>query len=104
MEDRNEVLIGMAVILVFTCVTALAIHKWWQQRRVREVEIWVREYLYDRYGILPHQLHINCSSDLLWPVLVNFDAPLTGSRHSLQFDCGGRQQTWVRRTEKEEHR
>lgn len=103
MENSKDLLIGMTVLLVVTCVSALAIYKWQQQQRVREVETWVREYLYDRYGILPTQLQINCSSDLLWPVLVNFDAPRTGFRHSLQFDCGGPQPTWRLQSEREQH-
>lgn len=103
MENSNELLIGMAVLVVITCVAAVVIFKWQKQRRVHQVETWVRKYLYNRYGRLPDHLHINCSDDLLWPVLVNFHAPRTGVLHSLEFACGGPQPTWVRRSEREHH-
>ena len=69
---------------------------------MRRVEKWVKEYLCVRYGQLPNPLSINCSDDQLWPVLVAFDTPRTGIRHSLQFTCGATHPTFVLLSEKEE--
>jgi hypothetical protein len=103
MANSEQVLIGMAVVVV-TCLAAFPVYRWWQQKRVRQVETWVKEYLFGRYGELPNHLHINCSHDLLWPVLVNFDTPRTGLRHSMQFDCGSPQLAWLLLSEKDEQR
>jgi hypothetical protein len=40
----------------------------------------------------------------LWPVLVAFDTPGTGIRHSLQFTCTGTISTFALLSEKEEER
>jgi len=88
MDRSVEVLIGTAAGPVAALV-AYAIYRWRQRRRVRRVERWVKEYLSGRYGELPIPLHINCSDDRLWPVLVAFDSPHTGARHRLQFACPG---------------
>ena len=64
----------------------------------------MKDYVCVRYGELPHPLSINCSDDPLWPVFVAFDAPRTGSRHSLQFTCGGADSTFALLAEKEEQR
>jgi hypothetical protein len=49
----------------------------------------VEEFLSARYGGLPDRLAINSSDDALWPVLVAFDGPGTGTRHRLRFACAG---------------
>jgi hypothetical protein len=80
---------GLIALVAFTALTAFAFYKWWQRRRVRRVQSWVKEYLSVQYGELPDHLNINCSDDRLWPVLVAFENPRTGSRQSLQFTCAG---------------
>jgi hypothetical protein len=103
MEKSAEVLIGMAA-LGFTVVAAFVVYRWRQRKRIRRVEEWVKDYLCLRYGELPNPLSINCSDDALWPVLVAFDTPRTGIRHSLQFTCGGTQATFALLSEKGEER
>ena len=90
MENNAGVLLGM-VALALTGLTAYALYRWGQRRRVRRVEKWVGDYLSARYAGLPARLHIHCSNDTLWPVLVDFADPHTGIRHDLQFSCTGRQ-------------
>jgi hypothetical protein len=103
MEKSAEVLIGMAA-LGLTAAAAFVVYRWRQRKRLRWVEKWVKDYLCVRYGELPNPLSINCSDDPLWPVLVAFDTPRTGSRHSMQFTCGGRHSTCELLSEKEEER
>ncbi|MGH7172653.1 MAG: hypothetical protein ACRELG_20420 [Gemmataceae bacterium] len=98
-----EVLIGMAALGLAAAV-AFAVYRWRQEKRVRRVESWVKEYLRARYGELPDPLRINCSDDSLWPVLVAFDGPRAGVRHSMQFTCGGTHSTFALLSEKEEAR
>jgi hypothetical protein len=88
MDRSIEVLIGMSAVVIAGLV-AYAIYRWQQRKRVHRVERWVKEYLSARYGELPAALHIDCSDDRLWPVLVDFISPRTGVRHHLQFTCGG---------------
>ena len=88
MGESAAVLLGMATgsvagLIVFT------LYRWRQRRRVRRVERLVGEYLSARYGELPSPLHINCSDDRLWPVLVDFGNLANGMRHRMQFDCPG---------------
>jgi hypothetical protein len=42
-----------------------------------------------RYDPLPDPLHVQCSEEALWPVLVRFVCPRTGNWHNLQFICWG---------------
>jgi hypothetical protein len=70
-------------------VVAYAVYRLRQRRRARRVERWVGEYLSGRYGEVPAPLHVDCSDDRLWPVLVDFSSPRTGARHRLRFDCPG---------------
>lgn len=98
-----EVLIGMAALGLAAAV-AFAVYRWRQKKRVRRVESWVKEYLRARYGELPDPLSINCSDDSLWPVLVAFDGPRAGVRHSMQFTCGGTHSMFALLSEKEETR
>jgi hypothetical protein len=88
LENSAEVLIGMAA-LGLTAVAAFVVYRWRQKKRVRRVQEWVKGYLVTRYGEVPDRLNINCSDDPLWPVLVAFDRPPGGTRHSLQFACHG---------------
>src|SRR5947209_20029010 len=103
MQNSAEVLIGMAA-LGLSATAALVVYRWRQKKRIRRVEKWVKEYLSARYGALPNPLTINCSNDLLWPVLVAFDAPRTGIRHRIQFTCGGRGSTYALLSENDEER
>jgi hypothetical protein len=103
MEQSTEVLIGMAVLGV-TAMAAFVGYRWRQSKRVRRVEEWVKDYLCVRYSKLPNALRINCSDDPLWPVLVAFDTPGTGIRHSLQFTCTGTYSTFALLSDKEEQR
>jgi hypothetical protein len=92
--DRNtEVLTGIAALAI-TALAAFALYRWWQRRRARRVDGWVRGYLSDRYSRVPENLSIDCSDDRPWPVLVGFDSPATGARHRLQFSCPGASSTF----------
>jgi hypothetical protein len=102
MASNGPALIGMALVVM--SLAAFPVYRWWQQRRVHKVEAWVKEYLFGRYGELPNDLHIDCSYDRLWPVLVTFDTPHTGLRHSMQFDCGRAQPAWLLVSEGHEQR
>jgi hypothetical protein len=100
MERNMAALIGMVGLAV---LAAFAVYRWRQRDRVRRVERWVKDYLVTRGGQLPTNLHINCSDDTLWPVLVSFDGlPGGGTRHYLQFGCEGPVATFSLLSEKEE--
>jgi hypothetical protein len=88
MDNSVTVLLWVAAGSVAGLV-AFALYRWRQRRRVRRVERWVGEYLSARYGELPSPLHVNCSDDRLWPVLVDFSNVATGMRHRMRFDCPG---------------
>jgi hypothetical protein len=103
MGNSPEVLIGMAA-LGLTAAAAFVVYRWWQKKRIRRVEKWVKDYLRLRYGELPNPLTISCSDDPLWPVLVSFDTPCTGTRHSMRFTCGGTHSTFALLSKKEEQR
>jgi hypothetical protein len=85
-ERSTEVLIGAAAV---TLAAAIAVYRWRQRKRRCQVETSVRAYLSTRYGELPEDLHIGCSDDSLWPVLVAFCEPRTGTRKRLRFDYRG---------------
>jgi hypothetical protein len=87
MGGSAAVLIGVAGSVAG--LIAYAVHRRRQRGRARRVEQWVRGYLAGRYGEVPARLHVNCSDDRLWPVLVDFSSPRTGVRHRLRFDCPG---------------
>jgi hypothetical protein len=101
MDGSVEVLIGI-VAAVIAVLVAYFIYRWLQRRRVHRVEGWVKEYLSVRYGVLPAFLHIACSDDRLWPVLVDFIGPNTGIRRRLQFTCDGAYSTFALLSDKEE--
>jgi hypothetical protein len=88
MARNTEALIGMAV-LALTALAAFAVYRWRMRQRVRQVRLGVEGWLSDRYGELPKDLSIDCSDDSLWPVLVGFDDPGTGTRHRLRFAYNG---------------
>jgi hypothetical protein len=93
-QCRTEVRMdmGMAVfvgLVVAAALAGFAVYRWRMRRRARRVEGWVRDYLVGSYGKLPGGLHVDCSDDELWPVLVAFDDPATGARHRLRFSCAG---------------
>jgi hypothetical protein len=88
MDKNAVVLIGVA-LLVISVLAAFAAYRWRQRGRVRRVKEWVKGYLVARYGAVPDGLNINCSDDPRWPVLVAFDRPAGGTRHSLRFACHG---------------
>ncbi len=101
MDRSVEVLIGIVAALI-AGIVAYVIYRWLQRRRVHRIKGWVKEYLSDRYGELPASLHITCSDDRLWPVLVDFIGPRTGVRHRLQFTCNGTHSTFALLSDKEE--
>jgi hypothetical protein len=103
MQSNIAVLIGMAA-LALMALAAFGVYLWRQRQRVRRAEVWVRDFLFARYGVLPDNLNINCSDDPLWPVLVDFDGPGTGNRHSLQFAYPGASSTLSLLCEKQERR
>ena len=82
------VLIWVAA-LAAVALAAFVLYRWRQREHVRQVGARVKEFLIARYGQLPEHLHINCSNDPLWPVLVGFDRPGLGTRHGMQFICPG---------------
>lgn len=86
MNTTSAALIGTAGVALLAL--AFAVYRWQQRKRVRRVEQWVREYLAERYGEVPDDLHINCSDDTNWPVLVSFNSRQNGTSHRLQFVCG----------------
>lgn len=88
MDKIVEVVLWMAAGSVAGLV-AFGLYRWRQLRRVRRVEGWVGEYLSARYGKPPSALHVNCSDDRRWPVLVDFGNPVTGMYHRMQFACPG---------------
>ncbi len=103
MENNTEVLIAVAV-LTLTALAAWILYRWQQRKRVHRVEEWVKDYLYIRYGELPNALRIDCSEDLLWPVLVAFDTPRTGIQHNMRFTCRERLSTCALLSEKDDKR
>lgn len=101
MDGHAELWAGAAALLLAS-VAVFALYKWWQLRRVRQVETWVKGYLTERFGEMPNRLRINCSNDRQWPVLVNFDAPRTETRYDMQFTCPGPHSTFSLLSEREE--
>ena len=100
--DRNVgVLVGVAVAAILALV-AFAAYRRLQRGRTDRVRRWVSGYLSERFSRPLDRLSINCSDDVLWPVLVTFGDPRTGTRHTLQFACGWRDSTFALSSEKEE--
>jgi hypothetical protein len=88
MENSVGVTVGVAALAVLA-IAAVAWYRWRMRERARRINLWVKDFLVARYGTLPHDLHINCSDDELWPVLVSFTDGEGGTRHDLQFSCPG---------------
>ncbi len=103
MDQFTVMLLAMAALGLTALVTFVG-YRWRQRRRVVRVKRWVSDYLLRRYGEIPGSLSIDCSDDVLWPVLVAFDAPRTGVRHRLQFQCGGAPSTFALHSERQEGR
>jgi hypothetical protein len=93
-----------AAVLAPAALAVIAAYRWRQRKRALQVGDRVREFLSARYGEVPGGLNVNCSDDPLWPVLVSFQNPHTGSRHRLQFACPGPASTLSFLSEKEEER
>jgi hypothetical protein len=88
MDQNAAVLLGVALVVI-TALAAWAAYRGRQRARARRVQGWVKGYLVTRYGAVPDRRNINCSDDPRWPVLVAFDRPPGGTRHSLRFACHG---------------
>lgn len=101
MGSNGQLLIGVTIVFL-TCLAVFPVYRWWQQKRVRRVELWVKNFLLARFGAIPNYLNINCSQDPLWPVLVYFETPSTERQHRMQFDCRRSQHTWLLVSEREE--
>jgi len=101
MDRSMQLLVGVAAGSV-TSLLAYAIYRWRQRRRAHLVGKWVREYLCGQYGEVPVPLHVNCSDDRLWPVMVDFSSPRTGVRHRLQFACPGAGASFALLSDREE--
>jgi hypothetical protein len=91
-----------AAVLATAALAVIAVYRWRQRKRARQVGDRVEEYLSARYGAVPGDLNVNCSDDPLWPVLVSFHDPRTGNRHRLQFACPGPASTLSFLSEKED--
>jgi hypothetical protein len=96
-----EVLIGLAGLAVLT-LAAFAAWWWWRGRRTRRIERWVKGYLVTRYGHVPEDLHVNCSDDQFWPLLVSFHCPHDRTLHLLEFGCSGPFSTFALLSERKE--
>ena len=93
MANHSEVL--MLVSGLVLALAAFVVFRQRQHRRVERIKTWINEYLTARYSEPPLHLHIDCSDDPLWPVLVAFERPRSGTRHSLRFSCAGSQPTYA---------
>src|SRR5262249_4248687 len=102
--DKNAVVLIRGALLVISGMAAFAAYRRQQRGRVRGVKEWVKGFLVTRYGEVPDRLNVNCSDDPLWPVLVAFDRPPGGTRHSLQFACHGPRSSFSLVSEKAEAR
>jgi hypothetical protein len=100
-KSNAELIIGIAV-LTLGCLTVFGVYQWLQIKRQRLVATWVRDYLKHRLAEMPNDLHIHCTNDRLWPFLVDYEAPHSKTRHSLQFICPGPHSTFALLSEKED--
>jgi hypothetical protein len=85
MSWQSELSLGILGLLA--AIAAAGTYRWLQHRRTSRIESWVEAHLLVRYGKLPESLHIQCTNDRLWPILVSYDHPLSGDHHRLQFLC-----------------
>jgi hypothetical protein len=79
--------LGLAGALLAALLFALY-RRGFHQRKRRIIGL-VEGHLAAQHGQLPSPLHINCSDDDSWPMLVSYTHPRTGSRHRAQFACWG---------------
>jgi hypothetical protein len=85
LEDSTR-LLGLISLLLLCGLLLFAIYSQRKRQRALRITKWIRDYLSQNYGALvPDSLHINCSDDPLWPVIVRFTELKTGSRLCLQF-------------------
>ena len=89
-------------IIIGSAIVAFVVYRWQQRQRIQEITAWIKEFLARRYGSLPEPLHIICTDDRLWPVLVSYEQPLNLTRHRLQFQCSGRPSDYALLSEQEE--
>src|SRR5690348_1089229 len=82
---------------VFAALTAFAMYRWRQRQRIRRIKEWIDEFLVARFSVLPKNLTVNCSDDLFWPIMVDFDDPHSGAPQRLQFVCGKARSTFALR-------
>jgi hypothetical protein len=92
--EHHVALVVAIVTLVLGAVIVFTLYRSQQRRRGRHVTTWVRDFVQTRYGRLPTDLRIDCSDDQLWPVLVSFREPSTGTQRYLRFSCHGPQPRW----------
>jgi hypothetical protein len=93
--------IGAAVAVA---IVAFAVYRSGERRRVQRIESWIKDYVAQRYGDALADLHINCTDDRRWPVLVSFDRAATQTRHRLQFLCSGGNSEFALLSEETERR
>lgn len=87
MDQSVVLLIGMAGLAVLA-LTALALYGR-QQKRIRMVKRWVRDYLVRGDSKRPDNLPISCSEDRRRPVLALSTNRQDGTRRRLHFACAG---------------
>ena len=95
-------LVGFLIGLMLVGMVAFAAYRWMQGRRTVQINAWVRNFVMSRYGGIPENLHVNCTDDRRWPVIVTFDRNAAGSRHQLRFACAGVQSSFRLASETEE--
>lgn len=101
--SQLEFLFGALAIVA--ALVGFAWYQWTRRRRKAQVAKRIDSYLQGRYDVLPSNLHINCTDDQLWPVLVTFDTGgLVGTLHLLQFSCSADPSTFRLHEEKQLHR
>lgn len=83
------------VAVVLVAIAAFAGYRWYQAGRTARIKKWVRSFLSDRYGRVPHPLSIQCTDDTRWPILVGFRTDNNQIRHRLQFICPGARHTFA---------
>lgn len=83
----NEILVLLLTGLAIAVTGCFLVYRLLMRQRVRDVHERVRDYLRQQYDA-PVEVHINCSDDPLWPILVSFVDP-HGARQDLQFMCAG---------------
>jgi len=89
MSANHEMALGLVAFLA--AAVAFGVYRWIQNRRRDQVRAWFATFLLARYGETPRDLHIHCTDDRYWPVLVSFQLPSSRANYRLQFICAGDQ-------------